>query len=180
MTDATPSTRPGNPLRPYVWGGAALLLSIPAIAMRFTDEVNWDETDFIVMAALLAFACGVYELGARLSGSRAYRAGFALSIVTGFLLVWINLAVGIVGSEDNPMNLLFFAILAVGAVAAPLGRFTPRGMVRALHATAAAQGLVTLVVALMGDYVFVLSAFFIAAWLCAAHLFRVAAGEPAA
>ena len=128
MTDATDSPRRGNPLRPYVWGGAALLLSLPAIAMLFTDEVNWDGTDFIVMGALLAFACGVYEVGARLSGSRAYRAGFALSIVTGFLMVWINLAVGIVGSEDNPVNLLFFAILLVGAIAAPLGRFTPRNI----------------------------------------------------
>ena len=179
MTDASPSPRRGNPLRPYVWGGAALLLSIPAIAMLFTNEVDWDETDFIVMGALLAFACGVYEVGARLSGSRAYRAGFALSIVTGFLMVWINLAVGIVGSEDNPVNLLFFGILLVGAIAAPLGRFTPRNMARALQATAIAQALVTIWIALMGDFVFVLSGFFIAAWLSAAHLFKVAAEEQA-
>lgn len=178
-TSTPPVARHRNPLRPYVWGGAALLLSIPAIAMLFTDEVNWDETDFIVMGALLAFACGVYEVGARLSGSRAYRAGFALSIVAGFLMVWANLAVGFVGEPDNPVNLLFFAILLTGAIAAPLGRFTPMGMARALYATAIAQALVTLWIALMGDFVFVLSGFFIAAWLSAAHLFRVAAEEQA-
>ena len=80
---------------------------------------------------------------------------------------------------DNPVNLLFFAILLTAAIAAPLGRFTPMGMARALYATAIAQALVTLWIALMGDFVFVLSGFFIAAWLSAAHLFRVAAEEQA-
>lgn len=173
--------RRGNPLRPYVWGTAAVLLTIPAIAMQFTDEVNWDAFDFIVMGAMLAFACGVYEVGARLSGNRAYRGGFAVAILAGFLMVWINLAVGIVGNEDNPVNLLFFAILGVGMVAAPLGRFRPMGMARALYATAIAQAAVTAYIALAGHgYVFVLSGFFIAAWLTAAHLFRVAAEDAAA
>jgi len=173
-TTSTPARR-GNPLRPYVWGAAAVLLSIPAIAMQFTDEVNWDAFDFIVMGALLAFACGVYEVGARLSGNRAYRGGFAVAIIAGFLMVWINLAVGIVGNEDNPVNLLFFGILGVGAITAPLGRFRPVGMARALYATAIAQAAVTAYIALAGHgYVFVLSGFFIAAWLTAAHLFQVA------
>ena len=34
-----------------------------------------------------------------------------------FLLIWINLAVGIIGSEDNPANLMYGAVLLLGLVA---------------------------------------------------------------
>lgn len=167
------TARRGNPLRPYVWGSAALLLSLPLIAMQFTDEVNWTLSDFVIMGVLLGGACAAYELGTRLSGHWAYRGGFAVAILAGFLMIWINLAVGIVGNEDNPVNMLFFLILIVGAIAAPLGRFSAMGMARAMYATALAQGLVTAWIALAGHgYTFVLAGFFIAAWLCAAHLFR--------
>ena len=58
----------GNGLRPFVWGGAAGLLLLPAVAMRFFPDagVDWSAMDFVVMGALLAVACGLYELGARL------------------------------------------------------------------------------------------------------------------
>ena len=121
---------------------------------------------------MLGGACGVYELGTRLSGHWAYRGGFAVAILGGFLMTWVNLAVGIVGNENNPVNLLFFAILVVGAIAAPLGRFRARGMARAMYATAIAQGLVTAYIAIAGHgYTFVLAGLFIAVWLSAAHLF---------
>jgi len=80
------------------WVAAALLLLLPLIAMQFTDEVNWDGTDFIVAGALLFGACGAYELAAKTTGSTAYRAGAGLAILAALLLVWINLAVGISGS----------------------------------------------------------------------------------
>lgn len=173
QTHPGPPASRGNPWRPFIWGGAALLLSVPLIAMQFTDEVDWDLFDFVVMGIMLGGACGVYELGTRLSGHWAYRGGFAVAILGGFLMTWINLAVGIVGNENNPVNVLFFAILLVGAIAAPLGRFRPLGMARAMYATAIAQGLVTAWIALAGHgYTFVLAGFFIAAWLSAAHLFR--------
>lgn len=105
---------------------------------------------------------------------------FGAFAVIVFLMTWINLAVGIVGNEDNPVNALFFAILLVGAIAAPLGRFRPLGMARAMYATAIAQGLVTAWIALAGHgYTFVLAGFFIAAWLSAAHLFRRALEDAA-
>ena len=56
------------------------------------------------------------------------------------MLVWINLAVGIIGSEDNPANLMYGGVLAVGVAGAVAARFRPGGMARALAATALAQG----------------------------------------
>jgi hypothetical protein len=41
-------TRGGSRRRLAAWATAAILLLLPLIAMPFTDEVNWDETDFAV------------------------------------------------------------------------------------------------------------------------------------
>lgn len=136
----TPVPRRGaNRWRPLIWGGAALLLLVPAIAMRFTTEVNWGPEDFIVMGALLAIACGIYELGAWLSGNTAYRAGFAIAVLAGFLTIWVNLAVGMFGSEHNDLNLMFGGVLLLAALGALAARFRAAGMARAMAATGVAQ-----------------------------------------
>ena len=51
MTGPTADARTWNrsPWRALIWGGAAVALSIPAIAMQFTDEVQWGPFDFLVM-----------------------------------------------------------------------------------------------------------------------------------
>ena len=54
------------------------------------------------MGAMLAAACGTYELAAWMTGNRAYRAAVGVAVAAAFLLVWINLAVGIIGTETTP------------------------------------------------------------------------------
>ncbi len=171
--------RHGNPWRAAVWGSASLLLLLPLVAMQFTAEVNWDETDFIVAGAMLLAACGSYELATRISGNTAYRAAFGVAIAAALVLVWLNLAVGIIGDEDNPANLMFAGVLAVGIMAAVLARFRPHGMARALIATAIAQMLVAVIalIAGLGHEAVILSAFFGATWLASAGLFLKAAQQ---
>lgn len=175
------SGRGGNRWRLAVWGTAALLLLLPLVAMQFTEEVAWTPFDFFVFGTMLLAACGTYELGTRVSGSAAYRAAVGVAVVGGFVLVWINLAVGIIGTERDPANLMFGGVLLVGAVGALVARFRPRGMARALAATAVAQasvGAIALVGGL-GVEAVVLSGFFAALWLTSAGLFRKAARERA-
>jgi hypothetical protein len=166
------------------WVIAALILLLPLVAMQFTDEVVWDETDFAVIGAMLFGACGAYELAARTTGNIAYRAAVGVAVVAAFILIWINLAVGIIGSEDNPANLMYGGVLAVGILGALIVRFQPHGMARALAATALAQALVG-VIALIGGLgstgtnwpgaIVFLTGFFAALWLVSAWLFRKAA-----
>jgi hypothetical protein len=132
-----------------VWGGAALLLSLPFFAMRFTSEVNWSASDFIVMGIMLGVVCGAIELAVRFSGNWAYRGGVAAAILGAFLISWANLAVGIVGSNDNPANMLFFAALLIGLIGAIVARFRAAGMAVVMLATAAAVAL-AFVIAVMG------------------------------
>lgn len=118
------------------------ILLLPLLAMQFSDEVVWDVADFAVAGALLFGAGLAYALVARRAGSTVYRAALGLAVVTAFLLVWTNLAVGLIGSEDNPANLLYIGVVAVGLVGAVRARFRPRGMALALFVTALAQALV--------------------------------------
>lgn len=162
-----------------IWGTAAFLLLLPLVAMQFTSEVNWDAADFIVMGAMLSVACGTYELAARLMGNAAYRLAVGIAVVAAFLLVWINLAVGIINTEDDPANLVFAGVLAVGLLGTVIAWFRPMGMARAMVATAIAQGLAGMfaLFAGQGPEGAVLSAFFVVMWLASAQLFRKAARE---
>lgn len=167
-----------NRWRMAVWGGAAGLLLLPLVAMQFTSEVNWTGSDFVVMGVLLAIVCGGYEIATRLSDNTAYRAGAAVAIGAGFLTIWVNLAVGMLGSEDNPANLLFGLVLLTAMAGALIAGFKPRGMARAMHAAAAAQAAMT-VYALVGGYseVVVHVGCFVLPWLLSALLFKKAAQD---
>ena len=161
-----------------VWGGAACLLLLPLVAMQLTTEVNWTGSDFLVMGVLLAIVCGGYEFATRMSDSTAYRAGAAVAIGTGFLTIWVNLAVGMLGDEGNPDNLLFGLVLLVAMGGALIAGFKPRGMARAMHAAAAAQAAMA-AYALVGGYseVVVHVGCFVLPWLLSAGLFKKAALE---
>jgi len=164
--------------RLVVWGAALLLLLLPGVAMQFTAEVQWTKYDFAVFAAMLAGACGAYELLARGHPSHLYRAAFGLALLGAFLLIWINLAVGLIGSERNPANLMFGGVLLIGAAGAALARLRARGMVWALAAMAGAQAAAAGIALANGwDQPLVLQAFFVALWLASAQLFWRAANR---
>lgn len=157
-------------VRWLVWGGAALLLMLPAVAMRYTTEVDWSPFDFIVMGLLLGSVCASFELALRVARSNAYILATGIAAATGFLMVWINLAVGIIGSERNPANVIFFAVLVVALFGVVLAQLQPRGMAKAMQVTAAAQAVTVVVAAVLGDgAVFLLPAIFVAMWLAAAQ-----------
>lgn len=110
------------------WSAAAALLALPAIAMQFTDEVDWTGGDFIVAAVLLLVTGLAAEGGLRLARSWPHLIGFAFFTFTAFFTIWSNLAVGIIGSEDEAINTGFFVLLLMGIVASAVGLFKPRPM----------------------------------------------------
>ena len=141
--------RRGSPWRFVGWGIATSLLLLPLAAMQFTPEVNWTASDFIVWGIMLGTVGGLFELAVRLSPLPSYRLGFGLALLGAFLVTWVNLAVGIVGSENNPSNQLFFLALLVGIIGAGVARLRAGGMSHAMFATVAALGM-AFVIAQMG------------------------------
>lgn len=180
MADQTYRTRwPMRRWRALGWGSALALLAAPLLAMRFTDEVDWSAADFAVAAALFASCGSAFELAARSSRDRHYRAGAAVALATGLLVVWVNLAVGIVGSEDEPFNLVFFVAPVVALVFAAAGRGRAAGMVHAMLAAAAAQLLAGALVRPAAPEAMTLATLLVTApWLLAAALFRRAVRRP--
>lgn len=125
--------------------GVGLLLLVPLVAMQFTDEVDWGLLDFLA-AGVLLFGTGLaFELITRRARSLLFRLAVAASLGTALLLVWSNLAVGIIGAETNPANLMYFGVLAVFILGMLIARFRPQAMARAVIATALAQLAVTLI-----------------------------------
>jgi hypothetical protein len=167
-----------KPWRIALWGAPILILLAPLIAMQFTAEVNWTGFDFLVAGVLLFGTAAAYEVAMRISASQAYRAGAALALLTGLVLVWVNLAVGIIGNENNPANLMYAGVLGVGLVGTLVARLQPKRMMWVLLATALAQALVAGIALFAGlGAEGPLSIIFAAPWLLSAWLFRKAAAE---
>ena len=76
----------------------AILLSIPLIAMQFTDEVSWTILDFVVMGILLLSIGFICELTIRKVSKVKHRIAICITILVVFLLIWAELAVGIFGT----------------------------------------------------------------------------------
>ena len=115
----------------------------------------------------------------------SYRIAMGIALFAALLILWINLAVGIIGEPDDPANLMYFAVLAVGLGGAVIARLRPGGMARVLMVMALAQVLVGAVTLSTGmgfpptpplTYL-VLNLVLIAFWIGAAKLFQHAARE---
>jgi hypothetical protein len=172
------------PWRMLAWGAAAAVVVAPAIAMQFTQEVNWTAFDFGFAIAMVLLVGGTFELAVRRSGNRYYRSGVAVALATAFLLVWINGAVGIIGDEGNAANLLFLGVIALAIGGSVVARFEAPGMARAMTVAAAAEAMLGLVVLIRGlganeppglAGVLLLIGVFALMWLVSAWLFRRAA-----
>ena len=137
MNGVIAGDRKGSIWRFVGWSLAVALLALPLVAIQFTPEVNWTASDFIVWGIMLGTVGGLFELAVRLSPLPSYRAGFGLALLGAFLVTWANLAVGIVGSENNPVNQLFFLALLIGIVGAGIARLRAEGMVKAMIGAAA-------------------------------------------
>lgn len=177
----TPATRSTVPWRLIGWGAAAGLLLLPLVAMQFVDDVRWTPADFGFAALALGGTGLALEFALRIAPDLASRLGFALALGGALAMVWINAAVGIIGSSANDANMLYGPVLLVGLLTAAMGRFRPAAMVRAMLATATAQILLTVVAIVVGlgqpeasalELVAV-NAFFMPFWLGAAMLFAL-------
>jgi hypothetical protein len=164
------------PVRWLVWGGAVALLLLPLVAMQFTKEVNWNGFDFLVMGGMLLTVCVLYEVAARIARSNAYMVAAGIAVGGAFLTVWANLAVGIIGSENNPANDIFFWVIAFEFAASVLVLFRARPMVWVMVATAAAQLGACLYAWMAGlGHVWMFTGVMCALWLASARLFHHAA-----
>ena len=185
MPSEAGAMRVGNPWRIIGWGVAVAIILAPLVAMQLgAPGVVWTLSDFIFAIVLIGGVGLLFELAVRASGSWAYRGAVALALAASFLLIWINAAVGIIGNEDNPLNLVFFAILAMAIAGSIVAGGKAVLMARAMAVAGVTQALVGIAVFAFNDGaeppgrlgLLVLIEGFAVMWLGSAWLFRRAAG----
>lgn len=141
------------------------------------------------MGALIFGAGTLLVVILRTAAHIAYRAGLVMAIGTSFLMIWVNLAVGLIGSGPNTGNILYMGVIGVLIGGIYLSKFKPAGMERAMFATAFSVLLVGAVALIMnmqyypGSSVMEIigvSLFFAAPYAVAGLLFRFVALEQAA
>ncbi len=167
---------------------SAFVLVAHAVAMQVTDEVAWGPGDFAFAAALFAGVGLINEVTARTAVNAAFRAAVGVALGAALMLVWVSVAVGIVGETGDPADLMYAGVLAVGTLGAVIARFRPRGMARALLATAVAQALAAVVALILGRHqapisslseIVGLNGLFVVLFLASAWLFHRADRTPA-
>jgi hypothetical protein len=77
--------------------GTALALSIPFIVMQFSEEWDWDLGDFIIIGTLLIGSGTIFVLTATKVNPK-YRPLIAIGFILMVMLIWAELAVGIIGT----------------------------------------------------------------------------------
>ncbi|MBD3162047.1 MAG: hypothetical protein GF346_07105 [Candidatus Eisenbacteria bacterium] len=159
-----------------------LLLLIPLVAMQLTDEVVWSPADFI-LAGILLFGAGLASQRLARKGIHVtYRVAAGVALGAALLLIWANLAVGLIGPEDNPANLLYGGVLLIGFAGAAIARLKARGMAWTLFAMALVQASIPMIALILWkpqvtptegglDAVFV-TVFFVFLFLLSGFLFR--------
>ena len=140
-----------------------------------------DETlDMLIAFSILGTLCLFTAVLVWKFVKSSFSAGVAVAIVNIVLLFWISGAVGIIGSEDNPANLMYgivFGIVVIGTLIA-WGRAQWLKWVMGLAGVSQAG---ICMIALIGEMgvdgaswpydVIVLTAFFTSVWFVSAFLF---------
>lgn len=78
--------------------GTILILLIPLVTMQFTDEVQWSLSDFIIAGVIIAGTGFGVDLLSRSSRSSTQKLLIGILLASAFLLLWIELAVGLFGT----------------------------------------------------------------------------------
>ena len=81
-----------------IYSMAAVLLAIPFIAMKFTQEVNWSGFDFLIAGILLFSTAFIMNLVLNKVKTNGKRMFLVLVILLVLFLIWAELAVGLFGT----------------------------------------------------------------------------------
>lgn len=166
-------------LRPLL--ATLIVLVIPLVGTFTVEGWNWDGFDFVVAGIVLFTAFFMIEFLAKKMRDIPSRVATGITVVTTLLIVWVNLAVGIIGDGNNT-SACYMLVVPVGFIGLALSRLKPQGLSYTAFAMAAVMLLVPTVAWLIGNpdihqetqvlKVFILSAGFAFWYIVAGVLFR--------
>ncbi len=182
MTDTTTpdGRRRRGVYRSIAWGGAAAVILLPLAAMQLApgSGVNWTLSDFIFATVVIGGVGLAFDVAVRISSNWSYRAGAAVGLAAGFLLIWSNAAVGYIG-DDTLYNIVFFVLVALAFLGALIVRLRAQGMAIVMLAAGIAHGITGGIGFPHDPVTGPITLAFTAMWLTSAWLFHKAAREGA-
>lgn len=133
--------------RLIVWTVVFISVSLILLAMTFQsfkNEIQWNETFAYIF--ILFIVGGFYELGQWLKKqTKIYRLAFGVGFFGLIFLGWVSGAVGIIGSENNSVNLMYWAVPVVMFIGSFISHFKPRGMMRVMFIAACVQFIIPII-----------------------------------
>lgn len=172
------STAPRNIWRIARWTSALVILLTPLAMMQISDEWHWTIGSFLFAGIMIGGIGLLYEFAERVSGSRFYRAGFAVALAASFLTVWTTIV------RDDDTGIGYFMVIMAAGVGGFAAWLQPAGMARTMLGVAVMQALLGLAIATAPSTAsianlplrtLVFNGFFVVLWLISAMAFRVAA-----
>ena len=158
-----------------------VILMLPLMGNMFVEGFDWSPFDFVICGGVLFAAGATFDVVSRQRRSHSYKTAVGIACLAGFLSLWINGAVGVIGDDETANLMLVVVPFCLGLVGAAMSQLQPRGMSRTMFAMAAAQAVIP-VIALawvpVAEYspgvapVMLLNLFWVASWLAAGMLFR--------
>ena len=88
--------------------GVALILSLPLVAMQFSNDVVWSLADFVLAGMLLAVVGVALELAVKKAGNLPAAIGIAA----------VGVAAAILGNADDAPGLVLLGILLIASACA--------------------------------------------------------------
>jgi hypothetical protein len=159
------------------WGSAVVLFLTPLVAIQFTHEVQWTESDFIISFVIIGILGALAELNVLITSNRFSRAGGFVAILAGSLVFWSNLAIGMIGNRGNNVNLLFGLVLLIAIIGAWLSSLHRNVLPAAMFAAGTVQCAIGMLAGIWGSdfqggvFTILLSTF----WWIASLLFAIEA-----
>lgn len=160
-----------------------IILLIPFVAMQFTSEVNWTAADFLIMGTLV-FGTGLtYVLLNRFVPNWVYRIAIIVALGATFLMIWANMAVGLIGSGPNAGNIMYAVVVLIVVIGIVASRLRSPGMERTMYAMVSALIVLTAIALVSGmnrypgsssTEIISVGAFFAALFFLAGLLFHAA------
>lgn len=157
------------------------ILVLPLIGELTVESWNWGPSGFLFMGVLLFVTFLMIELLAKQSSNTLYKIAVALTTLTTFGIIYVNLAVGIIGDGNNT-SAMYFLVVPVGFLGLAVSRLKAKGLSVTAFCMAAVVLLVPTVALLLKDpyiqeepgplKVFILSGIIAASYIVAGLLFR--------
>ena len=178
----SPQSLPEAAIAPAI--GALIVITIPLVAMQFTAEVVWTLSDFVIAWSILFLIGFAYQAISRKTQHFAFKIATGIAAFTTIFIIWSNLAVGIIGNEENPLNLLYFGVILLVIFGTYIAQLQASAMFRVMLSVAALHAFVSVIglsifSAQNPEYtimnVIVINCVFVILWIVSALLYRTSA-----